>query len=995
MKSLGNLSLNGLQDEQRYRNVNLIANPFFGHSVQDPSQVFGWVLTGGTKDDSTPQSATINLNGGSGSRLEQATAAQHFSFPGAGLGENAYTLALFYKPSTANAEWITVTLLDGDSNPSKNFLLNLPPTEAEGYILDAQSFSISSTNAFKIRIDAPATTAVSIKGISLGPGEISPSYLFPRSANDADLNAISSSLATLDSGKEPLHPMGTVAQYWRGDKTWQTLNFAALQTHPTTWSGYGLPYLDADIKAHLLVGSAGGLVPLDSGAKIATSYLPDSVLGALQYQGVWNAATNSPAIPAAAPSNKGWYYKVYIAGNTTIDGNTGWQVGDWITSNGATWDKIDNTDSVMSVNGQTGSVVLTTANVSESGNLYFTNSRGIGATLTGFVSTNAGNVLASDTILQALQKLDYNVQHAGNVTSVNGLTGAVVLSTSNIAEGTNLYFTAARVADFVTKSTAQSIAAQKTFDQSVIVNQGPLVDNGVVRRVDIQNQLIEPYASVGYYTNINGAGNAWNSTANPVKFSEQYHSGINIDYDSATGVFTVVKAGVYELNALMINNGRDSNGNSNTTLSINAMASGSSTWERINQDISINHSPGMSVDNAHPTVFVGWLGAGVKLCLTSNHDYYWWQLIHFSHKYLGQLAPTSTLTITNLNENFQASSTTTYPWPIYIPLQATNSQGTVNWVLSAGTTLPGAVISGNSLTASVPDPGATPDVYTVNLVATDSVTSATKSITVTVNQFVTQPLAISNLDSYYFSFIQGSSGAFTLALTGTGGNGNPYTWAVSGGNLPGASITGSTLNMTFNTSQAVGTYPYTVTVTMSCVGSTSVSKTITISEIIYTSGGGGGGGGGGGCVPAGTPFLTPDGYVPVEFLKVGDQAIGFDEHTLEPVVATVTATFKYEDRQLYTIVTDKASLVCSHDHRLTKVVEGEDPAYPSARDLATGDSILWHNMESNTLEAVKVLEVKPMEEYVDVYHLTMDKGHVYVAGSFPAHNMIKQQEQTV
>jgi hypothetical protein len=446
MKSLVNLSLNGLQDEQRYRNVNLVKNPFFGHNLQDPTQIYGWVLTNGSKANSTPQSATINLNPGGG-RLEQIEADQSFSYPGAGLGVNAYTIALFYKPASATAEWITVTLLDGDTNPSKNFLLNTTPTETDGYILDAQSFSIASTNAFKVRIDAPSVTAVSIKGIAIGPGEVSPRYLLPRFATDADLNKIDSSLATLDSGKEPLHPMGTVTQYWRGDKTWQTLNFDALQTHPTTWSGYGLPYLDADIKQHLLVGSAGGIAPLGSDTKISTIYLPDAVLGAMNYQGVWNATTNSPAL-ASGVGTKGWYYKVATAGTTSIDGNANWTVGDLIVFDGVKWDQIQGGSSdVLSVNGQTGTVNLTTANISENGNLYFTNARAIGATLSGFTPTS-GSVTASDTILQAIQKLDYNVNHiTAGVTSVNTFTGAVSLSTTDIPEGSNLYFTNARAID--------------------------------------------------------------------------------------------------------------------------------------------------------------------------------------------------------------------------------------------------------------------------------------------------------------------------------------------------------------------------------------------------------------------------------------------------------------------------------------------------------------------------------------------------------------------
>jgi hypothetical protein len=78
--------------------------------------------------------------------------------------------------------------------------------------------------------------------------------------------------------------------------------------------------------------------------------------GGLNYQGTWNATTNSPAIPAADPSNNGWYYYVAAAGTTSIDGIAEWAVGDWIISNGAAWQKIDNSDIVTSVFGRVGTV---------------------------------------------------------------------------------------------------------------------------------------------------------------------------------------------------------------------------------------------------------------------------------------------------------------------------------------------------------------------------------------------------------------------------------------------------------------------------------------------------------------------------------------------------------------------------------------------------------------------------------------------------------------
>ncbi|MEY4756008.1 MAG: hypothetical protein RJA34_906 [Pseudomonadota bacterium] len=108
------------------------------------------------------------------------------------------------------------------------------------------------------------------------------------------------------------------------------------------------------------VGVANGVAGLGADGKVPTAQLPDVAIGGLNYQGTWNASTNTPTIPTASSSNKGFYYKVATAGSTNVSGITDWQIGDWIVSNGSAWDKIDNTDSVSSVNGATGAVTITT-----------------------------------------------------------------------------------------------------------------------------------------------------------------------------------------------------------------------------------------------------------------------------------------------------------------------------------------------------------------------------------------------------------------------------------------------------------------------------------------------------------------------------------------------------------------------------------------------------------------------------------------------------------
>jgi hypothetical protein len=92
---------------------------------------------------------------------------------------------------------------------------------------------------------------------------------------------------------------------------------------------------------------------------VSTIIRSGGTAGALVYQGVWNANTNTPAIVNGV-GNKGQYYKVSVNGTTNIDGISTWYAGDIIAFNGTTWDKIDGIpDEVLAVNGQTGNVSIT------------------------------------------------------------------------------------------------------------------------------------------------------------------------------------------------------------------------------------------------------------------------------------------------------------------------------------------------------------------------------------------------------------------------------------------------------------------------------------------------------------------------------------------------------------------------------------------------------------------------------------------------------------
>ena len=107
-------------------------------------------------------------------------------------------------------------------------------------------------------------------------------------------------------------------------------------------------------------GVANGVATLDSGGQIPLSQIPP--LGDLNYQGTWNATTNTPTLTSSV-GTKGYYYVVSVAGTTNLNGITDWQISDWAVFNGSVWQKIDNTDLVTSVNGYTGAVNLTYTDV--------------------------------------------------------------------------------------------------------------------------------------------------------------------------------------------------------------------------------------------------------------------------------------------------------------------------------------------------------------------------------------------------------------------------------------------------------------------------------------------------------------------------------------------------------------------------------------------------------------------------------------------------------
>jgi hypothetical protein len=182
----------------------------------------------------------------------------------------------------------------------------------------------------------------------------------------------------------------------------------------------------ATARINLGAGIAGGLATLDNTGKLSPSQVPDSLVGAVVFQGVWDASLNSPHL-ASGVGTQGDYYRVNVAGTTSINGIASWAVGDTIIFDGTAWAKIPGTPStVFSVAGRTGAIVLSAADIS-----------GLGGSALLNVGTAAGTVAAGNDsrISGAAQKSANLGDLLSPVTArVNlGLGGASILNIGTTA----------------------------------------------------------------------------------------------------------------------------------------------------------------------------------------------------------------------------------------------------------------------------------------------------------------------------------------------------------------------------------------------------------------------------------------------------------------------------------------------------------------------------------------------------------------------------------
>jgi hypothetical protein len=197
------------------------------------------------------------------------------------------------------------------------------------------------------------------------------------------------------------------------------------------------------------------------------------------YQGTWNANTNTPILVSSV-GTAGYYYVVSVAGNTTLNGVSGWAVGDWAIFENGVWQKIAGSSSESFTN-------LTTTNLAVTG-------------LTGYMYANntSGNVTASTTIPNAgLANSAITINgtstslggsiNVGTVTSV-GATSPVVSSGGNTptismpaATGSvNGYLTSTDWTTFNNKGSGSVTSVSATVPSFLSISGSPITTSGTL-----------------------------------------------------------------------------------------------------------------------------------------------------------------------------------------------------------------------------------------------------------------------------------------------------------------------------------------------------------------------------------------------------------------------------------------------------------------------------------------------------------------------------------
>jgi hypothetical protein len=371
----------------------------------------------------------------------------------------------------------------------------------------------------------------------------------------------------------------------------------------------------------------------------------NDLVGGLQYQGTWNASTNTPTITSSV-GTEGYFYIVSVAGNTTVNGISDWKVGDWIVFHGTTWQKVDNTESVVSVNGFVGAVTLTTSNISEGTNLYFTDLRArqaISLTTTGnsgastynngtgvlnvpqYTLTGLGGVPTTRSITINGVNFDlsadrtYNVGTVTSIATSGPITGGTITGTGTIG-----ITQANSTTNGFLSSTDWNTFNNKTSNLGTVTSVAALTlgTTGTDLSSSVANSTTTPVITLNVPTASASARGAL-SAADWTTFNSKQPAGNYVTTDTTqtiTGFKTILRGG----DVLNFKIGTDTLYGLKVAYNQNELVpSGEATWSFVN---TFNNGSGTGLETTPISFFRGVLVTGERLLSASVNsnllDYY-------------------------------------------------------------------------------------------------------------------------------------------------------------------------------------------------------------------------------------------------------------------------------------------------------------------------------------------------------------------------------------
>lgn len=307
------------------------------------------------------------------------------------------------------------------------------------------------------------------------------------------------------SVKEPTITAGTTSQYWRGDKTWQTLNKAAVglsnvdntsdASKPISTATQTALNLKANINSQVFTGTPEAPDPTTTQGIVTKNYADNLVVGLLNDRGSWDASTNlfptTGGSGTAGAIRKGdmWFVSVggILAGKTVTSGDSFRALANTPGQTAGNWSVLEANIGYVPANDA--NVIHTTGNESKAGILTMSsNSATIQAGGLDLTQSNVGGQVlkitnnSTNTAVQ-ISNLSTGI---GSRVDTSGGTGYLSSATGGAGFGASISGVAG---GFVATSNSTGSGAGFSY-QSGVSSTGPafIVTSSAVAKLSIDKE---------------------------------------------------------------------------------------------------------------------------------------------------------------------------------------------------------------------------------------------------------------------------------------------------------------------------------------------------------------------------------------------------------------------------------------------------------------------------------------------------------------------------